>query len=85
MYIMPIKDMKNAAKISEICRETGEAVYITKNGYADMVIMNANIYEARMARIDAYEKVMEGIHDVENGKTMDAIKAIKEIGAKYGL
>ncbi len=36
--IMPIKDLKNTSEISDICHKSEEPIYITKNGYGDMVI-----------------------------------------------
>ena len=38
--IIPIKELKNTSEISEMCHRTEEPIYITKNGYGDMVIMN---------------------------------------------
>ena len=43
--IIPIKDLKNTSNISEICHTTDEPVYITKNGYGDMVIMSIEVFE----------------------------------------
>ena len=43
--IIPIKDLKNTAEISELCHRSEEPVYITKNGYGDMVIMSIENYE----------------------------------------
>lgn len=46
MTIIPIKELKDTAKMSEMCAATSEPIYITKNGYGDMVIMNYNSFEA---------------------------------------
>ena len=43
--IIPIKDLKNTSEISEMCHKTDEPIYVTKNGYGDMVIMSMEIYE----------------------------------------
>lgn len=37
--IIPIKELKNTSEISEMCHRTEEPIYITKNGYGDMVII----------------------------------------------
>ena len=37
--IIPIRDLKNTTEISKMCNESPELVYITKNGYGDMVII----------------------------------------------
>lgn len=44
--IRPISDLRNGAnEISEFCKETGEPVFITKNGVGDMVVMSMELYE----------------------------------------
>ena len=37
--IIPIRDMRDTTKISEMCNATNEPIFITKNGYGDLVIM----------------------------------------------
>ena len=49
--IIPIRDLKNTAEISKMCNESPEPVYITKNGYGDMVIMSMKAYEERKPRM----------------------------------
>lgn len=44
--IIPITDLRNTTKISELCHGKNEPVFITKNGYSDLVIMSAEVYEA---------------------------------------
>ena len=43
--IRPIRDLKNTTVISNLCHETKEPIFITKNGYGDMVIMSMETYE----------------------------------------
>ena len=43
--IVPIRDLKNTAHISALCHESDEPVFITKNGYGDMVIMSMETFE----------------------------------------
>ena len=38
--IIPIKDLKNTSEISDMCHKAAEPIYVTKNGYGDMVIMS---------------------------------------------
>lgn len=47
--IRPITDLRNTTEISEICHTSGEPVFITKNGYGDLVIMSMETYEALAA------------------------------------
>ena len=84
MTILPIKELKNSARISELCNQSDEPLYITKNGYADMVVMSAAVYDAKIARMEAYEKVMAGIQNAQAGHTSDAMTFINGLGEKYG-
>ena len=43
--IIPIKDLKNTSDISDLCHTSQEPIFITKNGYGDMVIMSMETYE----------------------------------------
>ena len=44
--IRPITDLRNTTEISELCHAKKEPVFITKNGYGDLVIMSMETYEA---------------------------------------
>ena len=52
--IIPIRDLKNTSEISAMCHSSNEPVFITKNGYGDMVVMSMETYEKNMF-----------IHDIE--------------------
>lgn len=47
--IRPITDLRNTTEISELCHAKNEPVFITKNGYGDLVIMSMETYEAMTA------------------------------------
>ena len=44
--IRPITDLRNTTEISELCHAKNEPIFITKNGYGDLVIMSMEAYEA---------------------------------------
>ena len=68
--IIPIRDLKNTAKISELCHQTDEPVFITKNGYGDMVLMSMKAYEEKMLMLDVYARIAEAEEEVRKGKTL---------------
>lgn len=43
--IRPITDLRNTNDISEICHKVREPIFITKNGYGDLVVMSMETYE----------------------------------------
>lgn len=83
--IIPIRDLKDTAAISQMCNESQEPVYITKNGYGDMVIMSMKTYEEKMWILDVYAKLAEAENEIREGKTVDAHTALKELRMKHGL
>lgn len=83
--IIPIRDLKDTAAISQMCDESTEPVFITKNGYGDMVIMSIKAYEEKFALLDVYAKLAEAEEQVAQGKTVDARTALRELRAKYGI
>lgn len=68
-----------------MCSESAEPVYITKNGYDDMVIMSMKVYEEKMFMADVYAKLAEAEAEVREGKVSDACEGLKTLRAKYGL
>ena len=43
--IKPITDLRNTNDISDLCHSKMEPVFITKNGYGDLVVMSIETYE----------------------------------------
>ena len=44
--IRPISDLRNKfAEISHLVHESSEPIFLTKNGYGDMVVMSVELYE----------------------------------------
>ena len=83
--IIPIKELKKTSEISEMCHEADGPIYITKNGYGDMVLMSMENYEAVMRQLAIYRDIEISEKQIENGQTKDARSALKEMRAKYGL
>ena len=83
--IIPIKDLKNTAEISELCHNSNEPIYITKNGYGDMVIMSMEIYRKLLHRADLYYDIELSEQQIKEGKVKDAKESLNSIKEKYGL
>ncbi len=83
--IIPIKDLKNTSEISEMCHQADEPIYITKNGYGDMVIMSMEIYESAMRQLFMLQNIELSEKQIKNGQTKDARAALAEMRSKYGL
>lgn len=83
--IIPIRDLKDTTAISQLCSESAEPVFITKNGYGDMVIMSMKVYEEKMFLAEVYAKLAEAEAEVKEGKTSDAHEGLRALREKYGL
>lgn len=83
--IIPIKDLKNTSAISEMCHQTDEPIYITKNGYGDMVIMSMENFEYTMQKLNMYENIELSEKQIEEGKVKNAEKALTSLRNRYGL
>lgn len=83
--IVPIKDLKNTSEISEMCHSTDEPIFITKNGYGDMVIMSLETYETKFNRLNMYKDLEISEQQILEGKVQSIESCIAEIKAKYGI
>ena len=83
--IIPIRDLKDTAAISQMCSESKETIYITKNGYGDMVLMSMKAYEERMMMLDVYDRLAAAEDEVQAGKVTDARASLRELRQKHGL
>ena len=85
MQIVPMRDLKNTVEIERRCAESNEPVFITKNGYGRLVVMDIDYYERTMRRIDEAALINRGILDYENGNTVDGKKSLKRLREKHGF
>lgn len=64
--IRPISDLRNKfAEISRDVHESGEPVFLTKNGVGDMVVMSMETYEALEFDSRVYAKLQEAEREAE--------------------
>lgn len=55
--IIPIRELRDTNTLSEMCHSTEEPIFITKNGYGDMVIMSLETFEKNSGMSDFYSDV----------------------------
>ena len=82
--IRPITDLRNTTEISDLCHAKREPVFITKNGYGDLVVMSIETYEELMenAAIDAFIAEAEAEYKL-NGQKMDVRSAFTSLRRKH--
>ncbi|MDY4675688.1 MAG: hypothetical protein SO373_00870 [Candidatus Borkfalkiaceae bacterium] len=81
--IIPIRDLRDTTKLSEMCNASNEPIFVTKNGYGDMVIMSMRTYEEQLARLNMYTKIMEGKSQADNGQLLDGQSTMEKLRKKY--
>lgn len=82
--IMPIKDLRKTTEISELAHKYQEPIFITKNGYSDLVVMSSELYDkfARTNRID--QAIFEAEKELEeSGVSIDLDEAFDRLNGKY--
>lgn len=82
LKIIPIEELENTNTISDMCNNSKEPFFVTKDGYVDMVIMSLATYEEKMSKLDLYEKLAISEKQFEDGKTKDARKALNNLKEK---
>lgn len=64
--IRPVSDLRNNfADISKTVHETAQPVFLTKNGYGDMVVMSMEAFENMQFESDVYFKLSEAEREAE--------------------
>ena len=82
--IMPIRDLRNTSEISELAHKQQEPIFITKNGYSDLVVMSSELYDQfiKTNRID--QIIYESEKEMNKGaKSIDLDDAFKKLSKKY--
>ncbi len=81
--IRPVSDLRNKfADISKTVHETSKPVFLTKNGYGDMVVLSMEAYENLQFESEVYFKLQEAEREAEmtdkRYSSKEVLKAMKE-------
>ncbi|MDD7260621.1 MAG: type II toxin-antitoxin system Phd/YefM family antitoxin [Eubacteriales bacterium] len=85
MQIIPMRDLKNTVEVERRCAEENGPVYVTKNGYGRLVVMDIEYYERTMRKMYEAQALIAGMEDVEAGRTKDGVSVLQNMSEKYGL
>lgn len=80
--IRPVSDLRNNfADISKTVHETAQPVFLTKNGYGDMVVLSMEAFENLQFESEVYFKLQEAEREAElteqRYSSKDVLKAMK--------
>ena len=85
MQIIPMRDLKNTVEVERRCAEENGPVFVTKNGYGRLVVMDIDYYEKTMRKMDEAPTILDGLKDVKSGNMVEGDTAISKIRSKYGI
>ena len=85
MTIIPMRDLKDTVEIERRCAEEKGPVFVTKNGYGRLVVMDIDYYEKTMGKIYEAKLISEGLSDLKAGKTIGREEALTRLREKYDL
>lgn len=82
--IRPVSDLRNNfADISKTVHETAQPVFLTKNGYGDMVVLSMEAFEKLQFDSEIYFKLREAEREAEltdqRYSSKEVLKAMKEV------
>ncbi len=83
--IIPIRDLKNTTRISQMCKESKEPIFVTKNGYGAMVVMSMEAYEEKMLMLDMETKLAQSSEEFRSNKVIDARQSLQKLREKHGV
>ncbi|MBC2723086.1 type II toxin-antitoxin system prevent-host-death family antitoxin [Desulfosporosinus sp.] len=67
---------KNCNEISELCKRSGEPVYLTKNGEGDLVVMDIETFARRESMLRLRESLVNAQESRLNGKSGHSIDEV---------
>lgn len=83
-HIKSIRDLRKTNEISEAAHKEQQPVFVTKNGYSDLVVMSSELYDriAKDNRIDT--AISESEREMaDGGELMDLDQAFDQLNKKY--
>lgn len=82
--IMPIKELRNTTFISDKCHSNNEPIFITKNGYGDLVVMSIETYEKLLGDSQIDLAIAESEAQIANGEDLiDAEEVFDTLRRKH--
>ena len=82
--IMPIKELRNTNDISDRAHARREPIFITKNGYGDLVLMSMETYEDITATADIDAAIAESEAQItKDEELLDAQEVLNATRRKH--
>ena len=82
--IIPMKDLRNTNEMMDMCKESNDPIFVTKNGYGELVVMSMEAYESLRRSNEIDKAITQYESDIANhvqGK--DARTLFSELKEEY--
>ena len=83
MQIVPMRDLKDTVRIEALCAQENGPVFITKNGYGRLVVMDIEYYERTMRQLNEAAALAVGLKDAAEGRIRPGEDVLSEMKEKY--
>ena len=85
MKIIPMRDLKNTVEVEKHCIKEQGPVYVTKNGYGRLVVIDIEYYEKTIQKMYEAIAVIEGLKDLKEGNTEEGAETMCKLKEKFLL
>lgn len=82
--IIPLRELNNASKVSQMCHESNDPIFITKNGVSDMVLMSSEAYD-KLNNTVKYDFRPTETYNVAEPSTLDEYMTLRDSQPLYSI
>ena len=75
----------SVVEILDRIRATGNPMVLTVNGKAELIVQDAEAYQALLDRVETLEGIQRGVADVKAGRTKPAQQVFDKLRRKHGI
>ena len=83
MQIIPMRDLKNTVEVERRCAEENGPVFVTKNGYGRLVVMDIDYYEKTMRKMYEAKTILNALENDKTNNTVAGDSLISNKSIKY--
>jgi prevent-host-death family protein len=84
--IRSLSDFKrNTSELLNRLKRTGSPLVLTINGKAEIIVQDAQAYQALLGRVETIEGIQRGLADVSAGRSKPARAVFRRLRRKHGI
>lgn len=84
--IIPMRDLSTkTSQIAQQCEESGQPVFVTRNGYGSLVVMSLEAYQKQMLMLEDVKRIDQSLEQIDRGEGVDFYKFMEDIKTKHEL